>query len=229
MIERNSCHQFVNRLKVGILFIGQRLSSGVCEFLLVLGHNLGVDLDFGGSQSGSGDEFQSLVADKLTSEPQERLLEVVVGLGRDIVVLEILLAVECDGLGLDLALLDVDLVTAENDGDVLADSDQVTMPVGDVLVGNTRGHIEHDNTALAVDVVSITKTTELLLTSSVPDIKLNRSEVGGETQRVNFHTQSGNVFLLEFSGQVALDESGLSSTTIADKDKLKGGNLFGHV
>lgn len=33
---------------------------------------------------------------------------------------------ECDGLGLDLALLDVDLVTAENDGDVLADSDQVT-------------------------------------------------------------------------------------------------------
>jgi hypothetical protein len=34
--------------------------------------------------------------------------------------------VESDGLGLDLALLHIDLVTAENDGDVLADTDEVT-------------------------------------------------------------------------------------------------------
>jgi hypothetical protein len=34
--------------------------------------------------------------------------------------------VEGDGLGLDLALLHVDLVTAENDRDVLADTDEVT-------------------------------------------------------------------------------------------------------
>lgn len=51
------------------------------------------------------------------------------------------------------------------------------MPVGNVLVGNTRRHVEHDNTALAVDVVSITKTAKLLLTGSVPDIELNRSQV----------------------------------------------------
>jgi hypothetical protein len=42
---------------------------------------------------------------------QERLLEVVVGLGGDVVVLEVFLAVESDGLGLDFALLDIDLVT----------------------------------------------------------------------------------------------------------------------
>jgi hypothetical protein len=40
--------------------------------------------------------------------------------------LKIFLAVEGDGLGLDLALLDVDLVTGEDDGDVLADADQIT-------------------------------------------------------------------------------------------------------
>jgi hypothetical protein len=34
--------------------------------------------------------------------------------------------VESDGLGLDLALLDIDLVAAENDGNVLAHTDQVT-------------------------------------------------------------------------------------------------------
>jgi hypothetical protein len=39
--------------------------------------------------------------------------------------LEVLLSVEGDGLGLDLALLDVDLVAGQDNGDVLADTDQV--------------------------------------------------------------------------------------------------------
>jgi hypothetical protein len=34
--------------------------------------------------------------------------------------------VECDCLGLDLALLHIDFVTAQNDGDVLANTDKVT-------------------------------------------------------------------------------------------------------
>lgn len=66
------------------------------------------------------------VANELAGEPQERLLEVIVGLGRNIVVLEVLLAVEGDGLGLDFSLLDVDLVAAKDDGDVLANADEVT-------------------------------------------------------------------------------------------------------
>lgn len=52
-----------------------------------------------------------------------------------------------------------------------------TVPVGNVLVGNARGDIEHDDTALSVDVVSVTETTELLLTSSVPDIELDLTVV----------------------------------------------------
>lgn len=51
------------------------------------------------------------------------------------------------------------------------------MPVGDVLVGDTRGDIEHDDTALAVDVVAITETTELLLTSRVPDVEGDLTKV----------------------------------------------------
>ena len=70
--------------------------------------------------------YKSLVADKLSCEPEEGLLEVVVGLCRDIVVLEVLLAVEGDGLCLDLALLDINLVAGEDDGDVLADTDKIT-------------------------------------------------------------------------------------------------------
>lgn len=138
--------------------------------------------------------YQSLVADEFPGEPEEGLLKVVVGLGRDVVVLKVLLAVEGDGLGLDLALLHVDLVAGEDDGDVLADTDQVTckmlercrtalvsqertVPVGDVLVCDARCDVEHDDTALSVDVVSITETTELLLARGVPDVELDGAEV----------------------------------------------------
>ena len=51
------------------------------------------------------------------------------------------------------------------------------MPVGDVLVGNARCDVEHDDTALSVDVVTIAETTELLLTSGVPDIELDLTVV----------------------------------------------------
>ena len=37
---------------------------------------------------------------------------------------------EGDGLGLDLALLHVDLVAAEDDGDVLANADKITCDLG---------------------------------------------------------------------------------------------------
>ena len=61
--------------------------------------------------------------DKSSEEPDERLLELVVALGRNIVVLKILLSMESDLLGLDLSVLDVDLVADENDRDVFTDSD----------------------------------------------------------------------------------------------------------
>lgn len=84
---------------------------------------------------------------------------------------------ESDGLGLDLALLHIDLVSGEDNRNVLADTDKIAVPVGDVLVGDAGSDVEHDDTALAVDVVSITKTTELLLTCCVPHIELDLAEV----------------------------------------------------
>lgn len=103
------------------------------------------------------------------------------------------------------------------------------MPVGNVLVGDTGGDIEHDDTGLTVDVVAITETTKLLLTGGIPNIKLNGTQVlairvsrwsrfgagfggasyGGEGERVHLDTEGGNVLLLEFTSQVTLDESGL--------------------
>jgi len=181
-----------------------------------------VDLDLRWSKCGSRDEFKAGISDKFPGKPQERLLEVVVGFGGDIVVLEILLPMERDRLRLDLALFDIDLVAAKDDRDVLADTDEIAMPVGDVLVRDAGRDVKHDDTALAVDVVSIAETAELLLTGGIPDVKLQLPEVRVEAKRMNLHAQSGDIFLLELSSQMTLDESGLSGTTVADEDELKG-------
>ena len=62
----------------------------------------------------------------------------------------------------------------------------LTVPVGDVLVGDAGSNVEHDDTALAVDVVAISETTELLLTGSVPDIEGDLTEVLYGCQNLRF-------------------------------------------
>lgn len=62
-------------------------------------------MDFRRSEGRGGDEFKVGVSNELACEPEERSLEVVVGLGRDFKVLKVLLAVESDSSGLDFSLL----------------------------------------------------------------------------------------------------------------------------
>jgi hypothetical protein len=172
------CAFGASHLEVVIVILTRKgHGGGLVHLLLVLLEKSLVDLGGGGSKSGGGNKFQSSVSNELACEPEEGLLEVVVGLGTNIVVLKVLFPVESDSLGLHLALLDIDLVTAEDNRDVLAHTGKVTVPVGNVLVGNTGGYIEHDDTALSVDVVAITETTELLLTGGIPDVELDLAEV----------------------------------------------------
>jgi hypothetical protein len=49
----------------------------------------------------------------------------------------------------------------------------LTMPVGHVLVSNARCNVEHDDAALAVDIITVSQSTKLLLACCVPDIKLD--------------------------------------------------------
>ena len=107
--------------------------------------------------------------------------------------------------------------------------DERTVPVWYIFVGDTRRHVKHDDATLAVDVVSITETAKLLLTCSIPHVKLDGTQVlcyvslrcirtlavgqgsahRRKAERVDFDTKSSNVFLLEFSGKMTLDECGL--------------------
>ena len=76
--------------------------------------------------------------------------------------------------------LNVDFVSAQNNRNVLANALEVTMPIRHVLVRDTGGDVEHDNTTLSLDVVSITKTTKLLLSRCIPDIEADGTKIGGE-------------------------------------------------
>ena len=179
------CSLSIDSLQIWILLIWQRHGRCILHLLLILLHSRLIDLDFRWSKSWRSHEFERLIADELSREPQERLLEVVVRLGGDVVVLEILLAVEGDGLSLDFSLLHIDLVACEHDWDVFAHADQISVPVGDVLVGDARGDVEHDDAALPVDIVAVTQSSELLLSCCVPYIELDWSEV---LLHVSFHT-----------------------------------------
>lgn len=75
--------------------------------------------------TGAADTYQGGVANKLPSEPEERLLEVVVGLRTYVIVLQIFLPVKRNRLRLHFPLLNIHLVAAQHDRDVFANADKV--------------------------------------------------------------------------------------------------------
>lgn len=133
---------------------------------------------------------------------------------------------ENNGLGLDFPILDVNFVARQDYGNILANSYQIPMPVGNVLVGDSGCDIKHDDGTLALNVVTISEATKLFLTSSVPNIESDGSSIGMENQRMNFDTQSGNIFLLELASQMSFDKGGFAGTAIANKDELEGGHIL---
>ncbi|GMT21011.1 hypothetical protein PFISCL1PPCAC_12308, partial [Pristionchus fissidentatus] len=86
------------------------------------------------SQSRHGHKFEVGVAEKLASQPKEGLLEVVVRFGRNIIVLK-------------------------NDGDVLADTDKISVPVGNVLVVLTDILLLKLSSEMALDEGSLSRTS----------------------------------------------------------------------
>ena len=65
---------------------------------------------------------------------------------------------EGDGLCLHLAVFDVHLVATQNNGDVGADTEHISMPVGNILVCHSGCDVEHDDGTLSLDaewIVSI--------------------------------------------------------------------------
>jgi len=129
--------------------------------------------------------------------------------------------VEGNLLGLHFTIFDIDLVTDEGNWDILTDSNQVLVPLWNILVSDSGADIEHDDTAVATNVVSVSESSELLLSSSIPNVEKDLSLGSEEWHWMNLNTESGDVLLLELSSQMSLDESGLADTSISDKHELE--------
>jgi len=93
-----------------------------------------VDGNFRGLQSNSFNKVKVRITCQLPRKVKERFLKIVIALGRNFIVLQILLPVEGDLLGFHLPVLDINLVTAEDNGDVFTHPAQVPMPCRNILV-----------------------------------------------------------------------------------------------
>lgn len=100
------------------------------------------------------DKTQSRLISQTPSQPKEGLLKVVIRSSRDVVVLKISFSMELNVLRFNLSLLNVDFITDEDDGDVVTDTSDITMPVWDIFISDTRSDIKHDNSTFAFDTES---------------------------------------------------------------------------
>ena len=74
--------------------------------------------------------------------------------------------------------LDINFVSAQHNGNILANTLEVAVPIGNILVCDSRGDVKHNDTTLALNVVAIAETTKLLLSGSVPDVETDGAKVG---------------------------------------------------
>jgi hypothetical protein len=140
--------------------------------------------------------------------------------------------VESNLFSLNLAIFHIDLVSNQNNWDVFTNTSQILVPFWDICVGDSGADIEHDNTSVTSDVITITKTAKFLLSRGVPDIEFNLTVVCEERHRVDLDSKSGNILLFELSGKMTFDEGCFSNTTVSYKDELEFRDclrLFDHL
>ena len=85
--------------------------------------------------------------------------------------MKVLLSVKDDRFGLNFSVLNVDFVSGEDDWNVFAYANQIPMPVGNIFVSHSGRDVEHDDGALALDVVAVTEAAEFLLAGRIPYIE----------------------------------------------------------
>ena len=127
---------------------------------------------------------------------------------------------EGDLLGLNFSIFNVDLVSYQDNRNILTNSDEIFVPLGHVLVGNSRADIKHNDSTVSSDVVSVSESSKFLLSGGVPNVELNESFVGVERHGVDLDSEGGNIFLLKLTSEMSLDKGGLSSSTVSNEDKF---------
>ena len=132
---------------------------------------------------------------------------------------------EHDGLGLDLSVLDVDLVPGQDDRDVGADANEISVPFRNVLVGDERRHVKHDDGTLGPGVVAVMLISLDFLAGCVPHVEADDASVCVKDKRVDLDSDGCDVFVLKLAGQVTLHKRRFAGTAVADDDQLEGADV----
>ena len=85
---------------------------------------------------------------------------------------------------LNFSILDIYLVSNQDDRDFFADSSEILMPFRYISVSDSTTDIKHDNSALSSDVISFSKSSKFFLTSSIPNIEFNGTMVSKESDDI---------------------------------------------
>lgn len=170
-----------------------------CSLLLKFSDLSSINLDLIWCKHWSLNKRELLLVGQSSEEPDKWLFELIIALSWDIVVLEVLLSVEGDLLGLNLSVLHIDFVSDQGNWDVLAYSYKILVPLWNILVSDSWAYIKHDDTTVSTDVVTISQSTEFLLSCCIPDIEEDLALWCIEAHWMHLNTESGDVFLLEFT------------------------------
>jgi hypothetical protein len=129
--------------------------------------------------------------------------------------------VEGDLAGLDLPVLDVHLVAHHHDRHVLHHPRQIFVPLGDALVGDSGGDVEHEDGGVGPNVVPLAQAAQLLLPGRVPKVQPDRAVRRVEGEGTDLDALGRDVSLLELAGDVTLEEGGLPHAAVADQHHLE--------
>uniref|UniRef100_A0A7C9ESA6 Uncharacterized protein n=1 Tax=Opuntia streptacantha TaxID=393608 RepID=A0A7C9ESA6_OPUST len=97
------------------------------------------------------------------------------------------------------------------------------MPCWDILVCQASRDIKHNNGTLTMNVISIPKSTKLLLSCCIPAVESDLPTVSVEIQRMDFNTNGGLIFLFKFTRKMPFNECCFPCASITDKNKLEAG------
>lgn len=181
-------------------------------------------IDLGGLQVEVSDELEVVVAEENLGKLEEGLVEVEVPARRDVeVVGDVPREPGLERRGVDLPVLQVHLVPADDGGDVDVveggERPKLHEPPRDVLERGPGRYVEHDDGGLRVHVVHVAQHGVDLLARRVPDLENNlvhAIRVEGYCLHVCPH--GCNVVLQEIPVLDSRDIGGLSHAPVPNED-----------
>ena len=127
-------------------------------------------------------------------------------------------AVKLDLSGVHFAIsAGVDFVTHQHNRNVGADAGHITVPVGDVLVGDACRDVKHDDGTLTFDVVPVTKTSKFFLARRVPDVETSGAVVCFKIDASDFDAERGSVKFAKVVGHNFFYPRCFPNSTVADE------------